>query len=243
VRAGAGRLCTDLDLGLVAVSGLASDSVVPISSAHGESTIARRVVPALRKRKTFLADFDHLHVGTDATAQGEGNQRINLFADRAILPTLRDHWVIRERGLVADEPIFGPGLVIDDCPTPTQPGRIRADFSFDWNATRGELTGLALVTYVEDETGQWSILHGADPETGELDSQALLLMNGNSRAITNPEDQRLMFDDPLPAGIDARRTTTLFITTGARKPTKAPLELSAEQIERAEILRRVFSCG
>jgi hypothetical protein len=105
----------DLDLGLevLAVSGVESDAIVPVSSAHGESTLARRVVQALRKRKTFRENFDHLHVGTDATAQGEGDQRVSLFADRVILPTLRDHWVIRERGLVADEPIFGPGLVVD----------------------------------------------------------------------------------------------------------------------------------
>ena len=234
-----------LNLEVLAVSGVESDSIVPVSSAHGESTLARRVVPALRKRKTFLADFDHLHVGIDATAQGEGNQRISLFADRAILPTLRDHWVIRERGLVADEPIFGPGLVVDRCPTPTEPGRIRADFSFDWKATRGELTGLALVTYVEDETGQWSILHGADPATGALDSQAMLVMAGNSRILREqrePDDFEIVFDRELPPGIDARRTTTFFITTEAGILTGVPRQPSHEDLERAEILGRIHSC-
>jgi hypothetical protein len=234
----------DLDLGVLAVPGVPSDSVVPVSSAHGESTIDRRLVPALRKRKTTTQVFDHLHAGTDASAQGEGNQRISEFADTDILPTLRDHWVIRERGLVADEPIFGPGLVVDRCPTPTEPGRIRADFSFDWKATRGELTGLALVTYVEDEAGQWSILHGADPRTGALDSELLLVVEGNSISIPreNTPDRQIRFDDALLPGIDARRTTTFFVTTGARKPTTAPLQPSAEQIERAETLGRIHSC-
>lgn len=163
-------------------------------------------------------------------------------SDTDILPTLRDHWVIRERGLVAGEPIFGPGLVVDRCPTPTEPGRIRADYSLDWKATRGELTGIALVTYAEDAAGEWQILHGADPETGELDSGRILPMVGNSKEITNPEDQRLTFDRPLPAGIDARRTTTFFVTTGARRPATAPLQPSAAAIELAESLDRVRSC-
>jgi len=175
----------------------------------------------------------------DATTQAKRNQRISEFADTDILPTLRDHWVIRERGLVADEPIFGPGVVVERCPTP---GRIKADISFDWKATRGDLTGIALVTYVEDDAGEWSILHGADPETGELDSGRILPMVGNSKAITNPEDQRLTFDRPLPAGIDAGRTTTFFVTTGVQRPTTAPLQPSPEAIEGAEILGRVHAC-
>lgn len=234
----------DFNLEVLAVPGVPSDSVVPVSSAHGERISDRRLVHALHNRIAFVESFDHLHAGTDATAQGEGDQRISLFADRAILPTLRDHWVIRERGLVADEPINGPGLVVDDCPTPTQPGRIRADFSFDWKATRGELTGLALVTYVEDETGQWSILHGADPETGSLDSRFVLRVSGNSTRIAPRErDLRsIQFDRSIPSGIDARRTTTFFVPIGARRSGTMPLHLSPEQIERAEILRRVSSC-
>ncbi|MCL4685172.1 carboxypeptidase regulatory-like domain-containing protein [Myxococcota bacterium] len=234
----------DLDLGLLVVPGMESDSVVPLSSAHGESTLGRRLVPALRKRKTFTEGFDHLHAGTDATAQGEGDQRISLFADRDILSTLRDHWVIRERGLVADEPIFGPGVVVERCPTLTQPGRIKADISFDWKAMNGGVTGIAIVTYAQDASGEWRILHGADPETGELDSLSLLATLNNSKTVVNPEDRRIQFDDSLRSAIDPRRTLSLFLITGRLSPSggKAPLRPSDRDIARAENVGRIQAC-
>jgi hypothetical protein len=237
----------DFDLGPALIGPLVeSDGIVPLFSAHGEDGANRRVVPALTRRQTFEADFDHLNAGTDATGRGEGDQRITLFADTAILPTLQDHWVIREKGLVEDEPIFGPGLRVLQCPTSTEPGRIEANISFDWKATNGGLTGIAIATYAEDAEGEWHILHGADPGTGELDSRRLLSILGNSVAIppATPELRRIRFDQPLPAGIDARRTMSLFISTGDLSPSggRAPLRPSEAEIERAEASGRIQTC-
>ncbi|MCZ7619149.1 MAG: hypothetical protein M5U32_12885 [Myxococcota bacterium] len=182
----------------------------------------------------------------DATTQAKRNQRISEFADTDILPTLRDHWVIRERGLVADEPIFGPGVVVERCPTLTQPGRIKADISFDWKAMNGGVTGIAIVTYAQDASGEWRILHGADPETGELDSELLLAVAGNSVSIPreNAGERRIKFDDSLLPGIEVRRTLSLFVTTGKLSSSdgRAPLRPSDRDIARAENVGRIQAC-
>lgn len=232
----------DLDLGYLVDPFQKSDSVVPVSSAHGESTFDRRVVPALTRRRTSEQVFDHFRAGTDATAQGEGNQRITAFVGEDILPVLQDHWVVRETGLVENQPL-APGVRIVDCPTLTQRGLIEADFFFDYKAANGGLTGIALVSYAEDQNGSWQIISGADPSSLELYSTTLLPVDGNSRG-KDREEGRLRFAERPAAGIDARRVLTLVATTGTLSSTegRAQAAPTAAQVEQLDELQRIHTC-
>jgi hypothetical protein len=217
-----------------------SDGVVPLSSAHGESTLSRRRVPALHGRKKFQETFDHLNAGEDATSRGEGDQRIQGFIDTDILPTLQDHWVVRRRTL--EEQLI-PVLV--ECPTNEAEGRIQADIAFDFKADNGGLTGIGLVTYAEDPEGEWHIIHGADPSSLELNSNTLLATQGNSKSKQDPDENLVLsFDEEIDAGIDAQRFLVLVATTGSLSPTegKAQEELTDTQIEILEDEGRVKPC-
>jgi hypothetical protein len=230
-----------VELGVGVVPSAISDGVVPLSSAQGESTLSRRLVPALRNRRTFREAFDHKNAGEDATSRGEGNQRIDRFADEDILPILQDHWVVRRRTL--DE-LAIPVLV--ECPTLEAEGRIRADIAFDFKADNGGLTGIALVTYAEDPQGEWHIIHGADPSSLELNSNTLLPTQGNSKNKQDPDENLVIrLDEKIDAGIDAQRFLVLVATTGALSPTggKAQEELTEAQIQHLEDDGRIKPCG
>lgn len=229
----------ELDLQPLVLPDEASDGVVPRSSAHGESTLGRRVVTPLIHRSTTQQEFDHFRAGTDATASGEGDQRIQRFAAIDILPVLQDHFVVRERPLQEDQ---------IECPTATQTGRIRENVAFDFKAMNGGVTGVALVTYAEDEDANWHIVHGADPTSGELDSELLLPFEGNSLVIpaNDPEGLRVLeFDEDIPAGIDAQRLLTLTVMTGRLSPhgNRAPAEPTERDIESAEDRGRIHECS
>ena len=229
------------DMGIIAVPSATSDGVVPLSSAHGESTLSRRLVPALHGRKKFQEAFDHLNAGKDATSEGEGDQRIQRFIESDILPTLQDHWVVRRRSL--DEDAI-PVLV--ECPTSEAEGRIQADIAFDFKADNGGLTGIALVTYAEDPQGEWHIIHGADPSSLELNSNTLLTTQGNSKDTLNPDDELVIsFDEKIEAGVDAQRIVTLVATTGVLSPTagKAQETLTEAQIGHLEDEGRIKPCN
>jgi hypothetical protein len=227
------------DAGFLVVPTALSDGVVPLSSAHGESTLSRRVVPALRNRKTFREPFDHRNAGTDASSSGEGNQRINLFAQRGILPTFQDHWVVRRRSL--DPEVVA---VVIDCPAENEGGHINASIAFDFKANNGGLTGIGLVTYGEDPDGEWHIIHGADSSSFELDSDAVLEMEGNSNDGRSADTLVLEIDADIEAGIDAQRVLSLMVTIGDLSPTggKAEAELAAALIKRMEDDQRIAEC-
>lgn len=176
----------------------------------------------------------------DVTSKGEGDQRIQRFADTKILPILQDHWVVRRRNL---EEQAVPVLV--ECPTSEAEGSIQAEIAFDFKADNGGLTGIALVTYAEDPQGEWHIIHGADPSSLALDSDALLTAQGNSRDTDDPdEDLVLRINDTIDAGIEAQRFLTLVATTGALSPMegKAQEELTEAQIQHLEDEGRIKPC-
>lgn len=232
----------DLDLGYLVDPTQASDSVVPISSAHGESTLGRRVVPALTRRRTTAQVFDHFRAGTDATAQGEGNQRITAFVETDMLPVLQDHWVVRDSAYKDEQ---DRPLVILQCPTEVLDGRVVMDMSFDYKAKNGGLTGLTLVTYAEDAEGNWHIVHGADSATLEFDSGLIQAVGGRD-ADNSLQDGPILLrvDEEIPAGVDARRMLTLVGTLGELSATesRAAEAPSERQIEVLESLERVIEC-
>ena len=233
------------DLGLSVVPGAVSDGVVPLSSAHGESTLGRRVVPALRNRQTFKEAFDHLHAGTDVTAQGEGDQRISQFVDSDILSVLTDHWVVREQDAVPGRPPGQQIGVVEQCPTLTADGHVTANIVFDFKASNGGLAGITVVTYVQEAQGGWRIVAGADPNTLEFDSGILKSLGGPGLANSKRDGfTRVSIDRDVPAGIDARKMVTLIATTGSLSETrgKAEAQPTDEELAALEQVGRVVQC-
>lgn len=229
------------EAGLAVVPTAVSDGVVPLSSAHGESTLSRRLASALRHRRKFQQAFDHQNAGKDAAARGEGDQRIRSHVDEDILPILQDHWVVRRRTL--DEERVP---VIARCPTAEEDGWIDVNIAFDYKADNEGLTGISMVTYAEDSEGDWHIIQGADPSSGELDSRFVLTAQGNSREVPNPDEELVIqFRRPIESGTDARRLLILPIATGRSSPTegRAPQELTDAFVQQVENAERITSCG
>jgi hypothetical protein len=173
--------------------------VVPVTSAHGRNTISRRLANALvGKNVEFREEFDHLNVGTSNSDQGD--QRIVLFAEDDILPFFSDHYVVATSS-----------GVLHQCPTATVNGRVVTETGVDFKATNGGLTGLGWVTYVENSSGEWSIVAGADSE-GVLDPATLVMLNGNN---VNGDPVPVLIDRPILMGTDAVRIATNLVPTGS----------------------------
>ena len=222
------RVSTDYILGL-------AEEPFYQSVTHGCCHVAARVDAFNR-----LRGVAYYKTADGSMMPGERGQ----FVDSDILSVLTDHWVVREQDAVPGRPPGQQIGVVEQCPTLSTPGHVTADIAFDFKATNGGLTGITLVTYVEDTLGQWHIVSGADPTSGEFDSTILKSLAGNSRALPNDKVVFVTVEDDIPPGVDALRMVTLVAQTGTLSPTGGKAESRPTDDELRELgdLGRVVHC-
>jgi hypothetical protein len=110
-------------------------------------------------------------------------------------------------------------------------GLAEAVVDVDYNATHGDVTGVALILYGLDSQlpeAQWHVLDGADPETLEVEKLRLrpvsgnsLSRDGNNRTITLASDVIIPAVDPEKPETDIQFVTFLLVEFG-KEITKVP---------------------
>jgi hypothetical protein len=122
---------------------------------------------------------------------------------------------------------------------------VNVGYEFDYKSTQEGITGIGLVLYLEDFSGDWHIAAGADPLTGALDSQVVKETIGNSRRLGGLGPVQVILDQPIRAGLFAQRALVLLHETGSLSPTegKAKTDFTPAEIARIESLGRIKSCS
>jgi len=140
------------------------DSAIAVFSAHGKRKLGNALpsqdVPSVSLkpfgfRAAIRTEQDFNHNAAGMAFAGE-DQRIGRFARSDIT----DQLVGWEGFRFEPQPFL--------CPAENAPGEINSRAIVRWNTPRHESTGAALVIYKKDGNGTWSVIAGADPETGAL---------------------------------------------------------------------------
>jgi hypothetical protein len=203
------------------VTELKSDAIVPLFSARGRNNTQRVMRPLARGREAER-HVDHLLVGsTNRDWADPVDQRLAAFAEGDIFPVLSDHWVMSR--IVRKE---------QECPTPELPGSVDFEVELDFNAYHGEVTGVALVTYLEDAEGNWEIAAGADAGSGNVEQRSTVNVADSSRGV-GLSRRTLALKADLPEGTDAKRMVTRVYVFSANEPKTVPTEPGPADIARA----------
>ncbi len=191
-------------------TGSSSDGIVPVWSAKAQDA-GGFDVPALSAVAAGGltqedSAFNHLRVGK------QGDQALSTMMDDLLLPALSD-WIT-----VTEVPPEDPNEPTGRLPTTTAEGFVKKTYELEWHVPHGTISDVLPVVYGRDIEGEWHILSGANPESGDPDlgdSALLRLGEVNSRGIPdggNGERPQIEINTVIPLA-EVGRPSTFIVHT------------------------------